>query len=459
MDFEGLETEVAGVRMRTPIGLGAVVEQGFYGKRNSEEWAEMLLKTVDAGAGQVTVATISYMTPEEHKELTKLVRSEKEEYRVPAWQKQKPSIFPKTDNSKLYLSSQYGFDATAVELFIPGIRMDGGRNELMKKEVMAILKDKLPDDVPIIGSVTGFGSLPEGWLPCVKAAEEWGADLIELNSSCPIPMGFGEYIDWFTEHKWPARYPGAGLLGVPDLFEKIVRESVKAVHVPIGVKFSADVGYPFSVVVAKRYMDAGAKYITTLNATATILPPDIYNRGKPITPHISGNTICGVGGPALRIENYKMVGALAKHVPGIDVVALGGITTPEHVVEFLMLGAKATEQVTAVCTQGLRLFRKEIAFLKNFLKKQGYGSIKDLIGLHQQYLTACELIHGTEDIKYVAETDDLLCTGCGICAENPCCMASYLENGMGTVDIERCAGCGWCVQACPEKARKLVRVK
>lgn len=468
MSFEGLETEVAGIKMRTPIGLGAVVDKGFYGKRNAEEWAEMLLKTVDAGSGQVTIATTSFMTPEEQKELMELVRSEKEEYRVPAWQKQKPSIFPKTDRSRLHLlSPTHSLDGTAMDLFIPGVRMDPEsrgydyeeKTGYLKKKVMAILKEKLPDDVPIIGSVTGYGSLPEGWLPCVRTAEEWGADLIELNASCPIPAGFGEYVDWFIEQKWPARYPGVGLLCLPDIFEKIVKESAKAVHVPVGVKLSAGVGFPLSVVVAKRCRDAGAKFITTMNATSTIIPPDIYNRGKPITPHISGNVICGVGGPTLRLENYGLVGSIAKHVPGIDIIAVGGISTPEHVVEFLMLGAKATEQVTAVCTAGRGLFRREVAFLKNFLKEQGYGSVKDLVGLHQQYLQDTELVYGTEDVKYVAQTDTSQCTGCGICADLPCCMASYMENGLGLVDTERCGGCGWCLQACPQKARKLVRVK
>ena len=459
LNVEGLETEVAGVKMATPIGFGAVVAQGWYGKKNPEDWARMLLRTVEAGSGQVTIATISYMEPEERKKLDKLVREEKEEYKVPAWQKRKPSIFPKTDNSKLHMTSPYGLDGCGMELFIPGIRMDGARLEEWKKEAMSILKDKLPENVPIIGSVTGFGSLPEGWLPSVRAAEEWGADIIELNPTCPIPFGFGEYIDWFVEKKWPARYPGAGLSAVPEVFEKIVKAAAEEVKVPIGVKLSADVGYPQVVVSARHYRDAGAKYITTMNATGTILPPDIYNHGKPITPHISGNTFLGVGGPALRIDNYKITAAIAKHAPGIDIIALGGITTPEHVVEFLMLGANATEQVTAVCLEGMRLFKKEIGFLKNFMKKQGYDSIKDMIGLHQKYLIPAELIYGTEEVKYLAVTDPAKCTGCGICTENPCCSGTYMEGKIAKVDPDRCEACGWCIQACPEKARKLVNVK
>lgn len=453
LDFEGLETEVAGVNMRTPIGLGAVVERKYRGKRNAEEWADMIMKTVDAGAGMVTIATISYMPPEDRKELMGLVRVEKEEYREPAWRKPRPKI-----RMDQVIMSPHGFQA--LSMFEPGIRMDPERcgGEGMKKEVMAILKEKLPNDIPIIGSVTGYGSLPEGWLPCVKAAEEWGADLIELNASCPIPSGFAEYLNWYTAKEWPARYPGAGLLLRTHLFEKIIQDSAKAVRVPVGVKLSPELGFPQCAIFANQFKSAGAKFITTLNSATTICPPDIYNRGKPIVPHVSKNIICGANGPFLRLTNYKFVGTIANFVPGIDIIALGGIETPEHIVEFLMLGANAAEEVTAAMIQGRGLFRRQITFLKNFLRTQGYSSIKEIIGLHQQYLECSELIT-FEDVKYVAQTDPSLCTGCGICADIPVCMASYMENGVALVDAERCDGCGWCTYVCPQKARKLVRVK
>ena len=459
LDFEGLETELAGVKMRTPISLGAIVDAEYRGKKNVQEWVDMILKTIDAGAGQITIATISYISPEDEAHLMKIVRAEKEENRVPSWQRQNPPVFPNTDYSTVGFSSKSGFHG--IGMFVPGIRMDpAARGKAdMKKEVMAILKEKLPKNVPIIGSVTGYGSIPEGWLPCVKAAEQWGADLIELNASCPIPTGFAEYIEWYSEESWPARYPGAGLLLKPNLFEKIVRESAKAVRVPIGVKFSPEVGFPDCVVLARRYRDAGAKYITTLNSATTIVPPDIYNRGKPKTPHLSGNIIAGANGPFLRLTNYKMVGSIAKYAPGIDMMAVGGIETPEHVIEFLMLGANAVQQATTVMLKGRNLFREEIVFLKKFLKEQGYHSVKELIGIHQQYLKGSEEVYALEKVKYVAQTDVALCKGCKICTDMPTCMASYMEGKKGLVDKERCEGCGWCIFGCPEGARRLVRVE
>jgi dihydroorotate dehydrogenase/Pyruvate/2-oxoacid:ferredoxin oxidoreductase delta subunit len=456
-ELERLGTELAGVKMRTPVGLGAIVEADYRGKKTPEEWAEMILKTVGAGVGQVTIATISYITPEEEKRLTERVRAEEEEYRVPMWERQKPPIYPNTDYSKIGFYSNYGFQG--VGQFFPGIRMDPSSRgkEEMKKAVMAILKERLPDDVPIIGSVTGYGSTPEGWLPCVKAAEQWGADLIELNASCPFPAGFAEYVDWYIEERWPARYPGPGLLLRPNLFERIVKEAVKAVSVPVGIKFSPEIGFPECIVLARRYRDAGARYITTLNSAITIIPPDIYNRGKPRTPHLSGNIICGANGPFLRLANYKMVGSIARFVPGLDIMAIGGIEEPEHVIEFLMLGANAVQQVTAPMLKGRRLFRREIAFLKDFLEEQGYGSVREFIGLHQPYLTGSEMVYTTEEVKYIAETDVSLCDGCGTCVDMPTCMASEIIDKKGIVDPERCEGCGWCVYGCPKRARKMVR--
>jgi len=450
LDLEGLETELAGVRMRSPIGVGAIASVTMFAK-DAEEKARLILRGVEAGAGQVTVATIDYLPPEDREKLSRIVRPEAEKYKTP------PAIRPVAPWYGLKLESKYGLEATLM--YVPGLRMEPRDRRACEEDlgrVIKILKEKLPEGVPIIGSVTGAGCLPEGWLPAVELAEEWGCDLIELNAACPIPSGFDEYVEWYLEENWPLRYPGAALLDCPELMQKIVREAVKAVKVPVGVKFSPEIGFPRVVKLARIYQSAGAKFITTLNCATTIYPPDIYNRGKPKVPYIDGNFFCGAQGPFLRILNYKVVAAIKKFVPGIDVQAVGGITDPEHVVEFLMLGANAVQQVFELMMTGVRTIRREVEFLKKFMKEQGYRSVKELIGLHLPYIKGSELISGTKRVKYVVEHNPARCTKCGICLDYPFCLASYEEGGVIKIDESLCAGCGNCIISCPAKARRLV---
>jgi len=51
----------------------------------------------------------------------------------------------------------------------------------------------------------------------------------------------------------------------------------------------------------------------------------------------------------------------------------------------------------------------------------------------------------------VAQVDDAICTGCGICVE-VCPQAAIEVNTIAEVDAERCTGCGICVQHCPNQA-------
>ena len=56
---------------------------------------------------------------------------------------------------------------------------------------------------------------------------------------------------------------------------------------------------------------------------------------------------------------------------------------------------------------------------------------------------------------YVAQVDEILCTGCGAC--NEYCQFNALEvvDGMNQVNYEKCMGCGVCVSKCDYEAMSL----
>ena len=158
-------------------------------------------------------------------------------------------------------------------------------------------------------------------------------------------------------------------------------------------------------------------------------------------------------GSFLRVTCYRDVAAIARFVPGIDIAAAGGLVSPKHCVEVMMLGATLTQLCTGVIEQGRSLIRQSSDFLKKFMVEQGYQGLEEMIGLGKQY------IKNNEDVdmmagKTVIEIDHEKCTKCGRCLDNVC-TALYSDKGNISIHFDRCAGCGGCMIACQSGALKL----
>jgi heterodisulfide reductase subunit A-like polyferredoxin len=58
---------------------------------------------------------------------------------------------------------------------------------------------------------------------------------------------------------------------------------------------------------------------------------------------------------------------------------------------------------------------------------------------------------------YVAVVDEVLCAGCGECADVCQFAAISVDDGFAHIDAAACMGCGVCVAHCPQEAIELVR--
>jgi dihydropyrimidine dehydrogenase (NAD+) subunit PreA len=461
-DLDGLETELAGMRMRTPFGVGAIGAIERNGFRSPEELAELYLRHLEAGGGHVNLCSLMYFSPGAEAELLSKAREKNWEVLWRKLGKPMPTPF-------IYgygWGTPWGFQAMSMATGGKDMHIvdDGrhGENILRAQErIVGIIKDRRPDNAPIVANVQGYGGIPEGYVPSAKAAEEIGVEIIELNLSCPIPAGLVRAVDFYLEEEWPACGPGQyTALMKPGIGDRIVEAVVRAVSIPVGVKLSPEItGFPVCVELVKRLKRAGARFITTLNNGVTIIPPDIYNGGKPRLKNVDNNTFCGLSGPNLLLENYKVTAAIVRHVPGMEVMSVGGISTPENVVEMLMLGARTTEQVTQVKMRGLQTLRDNVRFFRWFLEDQGYGSVEEFIGIHQRYMGGIEEMCGLEDVTYVGVTDPGRCVGCGICCDMPDKICRTLKDGKAVVEIDRCNGCGVCALCCPVGACSLQPVR
>jgi dihydroorotate dehydrogenase (NAD+) catalytic subunit len=190
--------------------------------------------------------------------------------------------------------------------------------------VNVFIQEKLPairrTDTLCIANV--FGYTVEDYLAVIEAlnAAE-GIAAYELNASCPN-----------TRH-------GGLTFGAdpPQLAELVVRAKRLATR-PIIVKLSPNVT---SIAQMARVAEAAGADALSLVNTFVSLAIDVKTR-RPRIANVTG----GLSGPAIKPIAVRMVWEASKAVR-IPVIGMGGITTAEDAVEFLLAGATAVQVGTA----------------------------------------------------------------------------------------------------------------
>ncbi len=206
-------------------------------------------------------------------------------------------------------------------------------------------------NVPVIASVYGF-NVGE-FIEVAKAMENYGADAIELNLSCPNVEKAGTYFGQDNE-----------------LAFEVTEAVKKAVSVPVMPKLTVNTDV---VPIAKACAEAGCDGIVAINAVRA-MKIDV-NIAKPVL----SNKVGGLSGPAIKPIALAAVYDIAKNVD-MTIIACGGITTGKDAAEFLMAGASAVEIGSAVHFRGVEVFKLVQEELAAFMEERGYKALKDLVG-------------------------------------------------------------------------------
>lgn len=434
-----LSTTLAGVKIRNPIGAAAMLSVTGIGRR-PRRYADMILKHVELGAGFVYTpgTSVERQSPlEKLKASTRMIRASV------------PGIAEKIGT----------FAICDPYIFLH--RMD---NTL---EVIRILKEQLPKDVPLIGDLIGPGDDLAGWVEGAKLLEQAGVNLLELDTSCPFPATVEKREGRGITAVLPDEAALAELqaLGVmpllgdlPRVLGSLIEAIVKEVKIPVGFKMTAETGFPLNIVTMKVAARAGARFACSINSPITIAPPDIYHGGKPLYPYMDINAFGATGGPWLRPLVLRNVGAGCVFAPELEHGAVGGIAHPTQAVEYLMLGAKHIGLASALyLTSGVKAIPRFINFLQKFMDEHGYERMDDLIGIARKYIRPVNEDTDWGGGRIVARVDRDKCTECGLCIDGYCHgVLSTNETGQIIVDEETCCACGYCVVICPEDALCLV---
>jgi len=328
-----------------------------------------------------------------------------------------------------------------------GCRITGFENlELLSEqtpdqwfEAIAVIKADFPH-CPIIGSIMGSPDLPDQWLSLARGCQDAGADLLELNFSCP--------------HGYPERGRGAAIGQNPDYAARITGWLVncKDITIPIIPKLTAAVANIRHI--AEELANAGAHGFCAINTVPSFFGFDLKTlRPK---PDIDGMTSYGgYSGPGIKPIALRAVSEICQS-PGLPVMASGGIASGFDAVEFMMLGASAVQVGTEVMLRGYGLVDRMQKELREFMGWHGFTSPADFIGLCRNKATSFEKLSGDHACRPHLLVED--CTGCGACF-TACRDGGYQAiswNGsLPEIDPTACTACSLCSQVCPAGAIRM----
>jgi len=208
-------------------------------------------------------------------------------------------------------------------------------------------------DVPVILSVYGFSA--EEFAKVARVAEKAGADALELNVSCPHVEKTGSEIGQS-----------------PSLVAEVVEKVRAVVKKPVILKLTPNVADVAEI--AKVGVEAGADAITAIN-TLRAMAIDVET-AQPVL----ANKIGGLSGPAIKPVAVRCVYEIYEAVD-VPIIGCGGITTWRDAVEFMLAGASAVQIGTAIASKGLGVFKSVTRGIDSYLRRKGFGSVKEIVGL------------------------------------------------------------------------------
>jgi dihydroorotate dehydrogenase (NAD+) catalytic subunit len=218
------------------------------------------------------------------------------------------------------------------------------------KYAKAVLK------IPLIVSIFGY-TADEYALVAQKAAGA-GADALELNVSCPHVQSTGSEI-------------GQN----PKLLVDVVRKVKAAVQKPVIVKLSPNV--TDITELAKTAEKAGADALTVIN-TVRAMAIDAETQ-MPILSNVRG----GLSGPDIKPIALRCVFDVFEAVK-LPLFGCGGISDWRDAAEFFLAGAQAIQIGSAIALENPSVFQSITRGVTNYLKRKGYRSVKEIVGLAHQ---------------------------------------------------------------------------
>ena len=186
-----------------------------------------------------------------------------------------------------------------------------------------------------------------------RVGREPGVAAVELNVSCPnVSHGLDLGID-------------------PKAVERLVKRVREACPLPVIAKLTPNV--TDVVAIARAAAEGGADAVSLVNTFRGMAVN--WRTRRPIL----ANDVGGLSGPAIKPLALRMVWEVARALPSLPIIGIGGIANADDALEFLVAGASAIQVGTATFydpTAAERLLDD----LTAHLNKQGVSRLADIVG-------------------------------------------------------------------------------
>ncbi|RKQ30254.1 NAD-dependent dihydropyrimidine dehydrogenase subunit PreA [Oceanobacillus halophilus] len=305
----------------------------------------------------------------------------------------------------------------------------------LEKNVIEIKKLKESYPTKVIG-VSIMGSNEEEWRTLAKAVTEAGADIIELNFSCPQ----------MTSHDM-----GADVGQSPELVEKYTRAVVESTHLPVVAKMTPNITKMSVPAIAAA--KGGAKSVSAINTIKSLTNLDLDNlTGKPV---VNGkSSVSGYSGNAAKPIALRFITELAQceELKDLELSGMGGIETWQDAIEFILLGCRNLQVTTSVMQYGYRIVDDLISGLSHYMDERGVDRLEELVGIAVDNIVPSEDLDRSFMIIPTVDMDK--CLGCGRCYIS-CYDGSHQaiewdsQNRKPIILEDKCVGCHLCLNVCP----------
>lgn len=259
------------------------------------------------------------------------------------------------------------------------------------------LKKQYPERV-LISSIMGFSN--DEWAYLAKVSADNGADMLELNFSCPHMCieGSGHHV-------------GKAF----DLIEKFTATVKQTVSIPVIAKMTPNItDMTEPALFAQK---GGADAISAINTVSGI--SDVGLDDWVPRPNVFGvGAISGTSGPAIRPIGLRFIADMAQ-CTGLKVPlsGIGGIETWIDALHYILLGASTVQVTTGIMHYGYRIVEDMIEGLRDYMRERKVRCLADLLG---------------GALKHLKTTDHF----------------DLNRQGATQYDLERCVGCGQCYIVC-----------
>ena len=277
---------------------------------------------------------------------------------------------------------------------------------------------------------------PEDTAKNARIIEDTGkVVMFEINVSCPMPAGEDKV--------------GFQMGNDPETCYRQVEAVKKAVSLPVGIKLT-----PTShnmVPMARASERAGADFLTIANSVRSFAGVNIET-GLPKLCAYGGYT-----GPAIKPITQRHVSEVAKAV-NIPISAVGGISSWEDVIEYMMIGATTVQVCTSIMWHGYEYFQEILKGISEYMDREGIDSLETIRGKALPHIVTIEELAKRPPLRVQVDPEkcvNLTKGGCELCGRS--CFYGAIEFAPRlTVHRENCDGCGLCTEICPSGALRLL---